>query len=430
MSKMKEENKDLPAQKQRLRDMQQEMVGLEHSVLTEETRWVDLFSLVNVPSGRAGMLTALRARKRLGDFKRAATRAALSLKLGAMLELAEKTVIIAELGKLMVDMLPTDETEPGQPRAYYDGYSRTEELLSEAQRCLQDVVFNPAPITEGFAAQHHGLGGGGYANDTYRSQLGHGDPSQPGYGDGSGLGGRDQYDEMGGIRPVGGVDSSNNYGSQTPAAAPAHYRDEPSYGSYSSPYEQPSHSPAAGADALEGSLRHGPGPRLQPLPDFRPISSFQPMGDDATSQWSDARRQPYHQPESAAAAAAPTATPVHDAFASSSARTGTGTGPTATTAAEVTPASPSTALAPPIAGDLQSTGPVSLTWVANSSTITTRQLRSSTRTKKLRSMPVPRNRTTSRRERRHRQLEKMRRSALSSSSIQSTTRTRTKRRRP
>ncbi|TKA51083.1 hypothetical protein B0A53_05869 [Rhodotorula sp. CCFEE 5036] len=329
VSKMKEENKDLPAQKQRLRDMQQEMVGLEHSVLTEETR--------------------------LGDFKRAATRAALSLKLGAMLELAEKTVIIAELGKLMVDMLPTDETEPGQPRAYYDGYSRTEELLSEAQRCLQDVVFNPAPITEGFAAQHHGGGGGGgYATDTYRSQLGHGDPSQPGYGDGSGIGGRDQYDEMGGIRPIGGVDSSNDYGSQTPAAAASHYRDEPSYGSYSSPYEQPSHSSATGADASEGSLRHGPGPRLQPLPDFRPISSFQPMGDDAaTSQWSDARRQPYHQPESAAAAAAPTATPVHDAFASSSARTGTGTGPTATTAAEVTPASPSTALAPPIA-DLRS----------------------------------------------------------------------------
>lgn len=261
-----------------------------------------------------------------------------------MLELAEKTVIIAELGKLMVDMLPTDETEPGQPRAYYDGYSRTEELLSEAQRCLQDVVFNPAPITEGFAAQHPHGGGGGYATDTYRSQLGHGDPSQPGYGDG--------YDEAGGIRPVGGADSSNEYGSQTPAAAAAaHHRDEPSYGSYSSPYEQPSHSSVAGADAVasEGSLRHGPGPRLQPLPDFRPISSFQPMGDDATSQWSDARRQPYHQqPESAPA---PTATPVHDAFASSSARTGTVSGPTG--AAEITPVSPSTALAPPIT-DLRS----------------------------------------------------------------------------
>lgn len=37
---MKEENKDLPTQRQRLRDMQQEMIGLEHSVLTEETRCV------------------------------------------------------------------------------------------------------------------------------------------------------------------------------------------------------------------------------------------------------------------------------------------------------------------------------------------------------------------------------------------------------
>lgn len=57
VSKMKEENKDLPAQKQRLRDMQQEMVGLEHSVLTEETRWVD--TSFHLASGRAGMLTVL-----------------------------------------------------------------------------------------------------------------------------------------------------------------------------------------------------------------------------------------------------------------------------------------------------------------------------------------------------------------------------------
>ncbi|GAA5866825.1 hypothetical protein JCM3774_001813 [Rhodotorula dairenensis] len=312
VSKMKEENKDLPAQKQRLRDMQQEMIGLEHSVLTEETR--------------------------LGDFKRAATRAALSLKLGAMLELAEKTVIIAELGKLVVDMLPTDETEPGQPRAYYDGYSRTEELLSEAQRCLQDVVFNPAPITEGFA-QHHGLSGGaagldgagaGYPTDTYRSQLGHGEqPHQGGYGDAAGLP-RDHFDEAG-IRPV---DTSNEYGASSPAAR---YRDEPSYGA---PYETP--HPHSSADAGVDVARHG-GPQLQPLPDFRPISSFQPMSDDATNQWSDARRQPY-QPEAAgtSTAAASTATPVHDAFASASR-----TAPTTTATTETTPVSPS-ALAPPV----------------------------------------------------------------------------------
>lgn len=47
---MKEENKDLPTQRQRLRDMQQEMIGLEHSVLTEETRRVLSFESAEDPS--------------------------------------------------------------------------------------------------------------------------------------------------------------------------------------------------------------------------------------------------------------------------------------------------------------------------------------------------------------------------------------------
>jgi predicted RNase H-like nuclease (RuvC/YqgF family) len=37
VSKMKEENKDLPAAMQRLAEMRQEMIGLENSVLNEET---------------------------------------------------------------------------------------------------------------------------------------------------------------------------------------------------------------------------------------------------------------------------------------------------------------------------------------------------------------------------------------------------------
>jgi len=48
-------------------------------------------------------------------------REGLSLKLGALLELSEKTTVIAELGKLMVDELPTQRTQPGAPRAHYDG---------------------------------------------------------------------------------------------------------------------------------------------------------------------------------------------------------------------------------------------------------------------------------------------------------------------
>lgn len=238
-----------------------------------------------------------------------------------MLELAEKTVIVAELGKLMVDMLPTDETEAGQPRAYYDGYSRTEELLSEAQRCLQDVVFNPAPITEGFSQHQYGSGGaaGGHAlgesvgADAYRSQHGHGDPSSHP---------RDQFDETG-IRPV---DPNNDYGAQTPTAL---YRDEPTYGTYNSPYAehgQPAQATRYGSAGLGAS-----GPQLQPLPDFRPLSSFQPAGaEDLSTQWSDARQPAYGRsdlPDSTTATASGSvtnsaSTPVHDAYSTSASSLG------------------------------------------------------------------------------------------------------------
>ncbi|BGP54164.1 hypothetical protein JCM8202_005077 [Rhodotorula sphaerocarpa] len=288
VSKMKEENKDLPAQRQRLRDMQQEMIGLEHSVVTEETR--------------------------LGDFKRAATRAALSLKLGAMLELAEKTVIIAELGKLMVDMLPTEETEPGQPRAYYDGYTRTDELLSEAQRCLQDVVFNPAPITEGFA-QHGGTTTLGRSTATeadhtavygvaegYRPHTGHGEHAV--YGEGSPHP-QDQFNEAG-IRPV---DPNNDY------SAHHQYQQESAHGGYAHPRGE--HEP-------QTTHRYSTGPQLQPLPDFRPISSFQPQlapEEEERNHWTEGPEhasRTYRTEE--VTPAARTATPVHDAFATSSAR--------------------------------------------------------------------------------------------------------------
>lgn len=54
VSRMKEENKDLPAARERLNELRQEMVGLENSVINEETK--------------------------LGDYKRSTAREALSLK--------------------------------------------------------------------------------------------------------------------------------------------------------------------------------------------------------------------------------------------------------------------------------------------------------------------------------------------------------------
>lgn len=102
----------------------------------------------------------------LGDFKRSQTRDALSYKLGALLELAEKTVVLGSIGKLLVDEIQLDRTEPGGQRVWYEGQARTDQLMSEAQRCVSDVVFNPLPDgqnPESSPMQHNG--GGQYQQD-------------------------------------------------------------------------------------------------------------------------------------------------------------------------------------------------------------------------------------------------------------------------
>lgn len=97
MAKMSSENKDLPNVTERLKESRGEMVGLEHSVANEEAR--------------------------LSDFKRETVRNAMGLRLGAMLELAEKMTIISELGRLLIDEVPMETTEPGGMRAPYYGPS-------------------------------------------------------------------------------------------------------------------------------------------------------------------------------------------------------------------------------------------------------------------------------------------------------------------
>lgn len=94
------------------------MVGLENTVLNEETK--------------------------LGDFKRSETKEALSLKLGALLELAENSTVIAELGKLLLASISVERTEPGANRPYYSP-DKTDSIMQEAHRCIQEVVFSPVP---------------------------------------------------------------------------------------------------------------------------------------------------------------------------------------------------------------------------------------------------------------------------------------------
>lgn len=150
---------------------------------------------------------ALANPRRLSDFKRMATREALSLKLGALLELGEKTTIIGELGKLLVEEIPLQRTEPGAARAPYQGapspspafaaanlrtgYEATDQIMSDAQRCIQDVVFNPLPPTSSPGAQqqhyatpssndpyHPSPDHGGYGSQSYASQH-----AYPAYGE-------------------------------------------------------------------------------------------------------------------------------------------------------------------------------------------------------------------------------------------------------
>ena len=61
---------------------------------------------------------------------------ALSLKFGGLEELGEKMCIIGELGKLLLEEIPLEETPPGYGRARYIGYEKTENAVNEASKCV------------------------------------------------------------------------------------------------------------------------------------------------------------------------------------------------------------------------------------------------------------------------------------------------------
>ncbi|MBW0462252.1 hypothetical protein O181_001967 [Austropuccinia psidii MF-1] len=134
ITKMSSENKDLPALTSRLQEARSELVSLEHSISIEEAR--------------------------LSDFKRETVREGLGLRLGAMLELAEKMTIVCELGKMLVAQVPMERTSPGSVRAPYYGASTTQAIVEEAQRCLTQVVFNPSPsaVIEGLEIRPRSTG--------------------------------------------------------------------------------------------------------------------------------------------------------------------------------------------------------------------------------------------------------------------------------
>ncbi|KDN53145.1 hypothetical protein K437DRAFT_271928 [Tilletiaria anomala UBC 951] len=125
LAKMSPENKELMKTTSTLKELRNEMRGLTHEVVVEE----------------AG----------LEDFKRRSFKDALGLKCSAVVEIAEKMIVMAEMAGAMLEELDLEQSVPGQPRRVYQGESRTEGILQDGIRCLADVAFRPinCPTTGG-----------------------------------------------------------------------------------------------------------------------------------------------------------------------------------------------------------------------------------------------------------------------------------------
>ena len=92
--------------------------------------------------------------------------------------------IVAEIGKLMIEEIPLEQTRPGMPRAEYYGASKTDQLLQEATRSLADVGFAPAGASGGMHRQDASMLRGSEWDDSgqdYMLSEGAQDGPYPGY---------------------------------------------------------------------------------------------------------------------------------------------------------------------------------------------------------------------------------------------------------
>lgn len=121
LAKMGQENKNLHAQTELLSSLRDQIRHMDTDIVMEEAK--------------------------LGDYKRRATKEALGIKFNGLLELAEHLTVVGELGKLLIEEIPLEETPPGYGRAPYNGYSTTERLSGEAAKCISQVVFHAPEVT-------------------------------------------------------------------------------------------------------------------------------------------------------------------------------------------------------------------------------------------------------------------------------------------
>ena len=133
LAKMGPENKELAKTTSSLKELRNEMSALSQEVLVET----------------AG----------LEDFKRRSMKESLGMKCSALVELAEKMIVMAEMAGAMLEELDMEPMQPGGQRRPYQGTPRTEDLLQEGLRCLADVTFRPINSTA--QSSFRGPAGGG-----------------------------------------------------------------------------------------------------------------------------------------------------------------------------------------------------------------------------------------------------------------------------
>ncbi|PFH49461.1 hypothetical protein AMATHDRAFT_63163 [Amanita thiersii Skay4041] len=119
LSKMSPEHKNLVQQQETLARLRNEIRALDTEIMAEEAA--------------------------LSDFKRSQTRLWMGLKFGGLLECSEKGTIAGEFGKLVISEIPEEVTPPGMPRSMYYGHQRTEQLVAEAHRCVNEIALTTVP---------------------------------------------------------------------------------------------------------------------------------------------------------------------------------------------------------------------------------------------------------------------------------------------
>ncbi|KAJ3798305.1 hypothetical protein GGU11DRAFT_704165 [Lentinula aff. detonsa] len=129
LSKMSPEHKNLGMQTDTLNRLRDEIRAMDSEIMSDEAA--------------------------LSDYKRSKTRAWMGLKFGGLLEWCEKGTIMGEFGRLIINEIPEEATQPGMARAMYMNHQKVNSLLNDATRCVDEVAFStaPAPDTAPFVHQ-------------------------------------------------------------------------------------------------------------------------------------------------------------------------------------------------------------------------------------------------------------------------------------